>query len=299
MLARLQKFTTLFLLAAAAGWAWWFCSTGRPLYAGLGAALIVFSYAVFLAIEFVLLRFVHGDDPAPRATPLQLLSAWWGEVLAAPKVFCWNQPFRSRRYPDQLHRGRRGLVLVHGFVCNRGLWNAWLPRLQARGIPFVAVNMEPVFGSINDYAPTVEAAVRRVEQATGHAPVVVGHSMGGLAIRAWMSAFAGGERVHRVVTIGSPHRGTWLARFGMSTNSREMAQETSWQKALRSRESEAQFARFTCFYSHCDNIVFPASTATLPGADNRHVTGVAHVHLLDAPEVFDEVMRWVEPEAAG
>ena len=40
-----------------------------------------------------------------------------------------------------------------------------------------------------------------------------------------------------------------------------------------------RFAKFTCCYSHCDNIVFPASTATLPGATNLHIPGTAHVHL--------------------
>ena len=36
---------------------------------------------------------------------------------------------------------------------------------------------------------------------------------------------------------------------------------------------------------------------TLPGADNRHVAGSAHVHLADQPEVFDEVWRRLEAAA--
>jgi triacylglycerol esterase/lipase EstA (alpha/beta hydrolase family) len=191
--------------------------------------------------------------------------------------------------------GRRGLVLVHGFVCNRGLWNRWMLRLRERDVPFIAVNLEPVFGSISDYASTIEQAVQRMQEVTGLAPVLVGHSMGGLAIRAWAAAFAGRGRADRIVTIGSPHRGTWLGRFGTSRNAREMAFGTDWQRALEANESEGDFSNFTCFYSHCDNIVFPASTATLPDADNRHVTGSAHVQLIDQPEVFDEVLTWVRP----
>ena len=296
MLARLQQFTTLTLLTAAALWAAWFLRSGRPASALLGAFFIVFGYALFLAFEFVLVWFVHGDDPSLQARAGQLLRAWFGEVLTAPRVFCWQQPFRWQREPDflPLSGGRRGVVLVHGFVCNRGLWNRWMPRLRERGIPFVALNLEPVFGSISDYAPLIEEAVQRVEQATGQAPVLVGHSMGGLAIRAWLAAFKGGARVHRVVTVGSPHRGTWLGRFGTSRNAREMALGTDWQRALEASESALHFARFTCFYSHCDNIVFPASTATLPGADNRHVAGVAHVQMLDHPEVISEVVAWAE-----
>ncbi|HET7794206.1 MAG TPA: alpha/beta fold hydrolase [Rhizobacter sp.] len=301
MLARFQQFITLSLLLAAALWAAWFLQRGSPVWALAGAALIVFGYAIFLAAEFVMLRFVHGSDPAPRASLGQLLRAWWAEVHTAPRVFCWQQPFRSMLEPDfvPVQPGRRGVVLVHGFVCNRGFWNRWMPRLRERGVPFVAVNLEPVFGTISDYAPIIEQAAVRIEQSTGLPPVVVGHSMGGLAIRAWLNAYAATHRVHRVVTIGSPHRGTWLGRFGFSTNAREMAMGTDWQRALEATESAEHFERFTCFYSHCDNIVFPASNATLPGADNRHVAGAAHVHLADQPEVLSEVLAWVEPSSSA
>jgi triacylglycerol lipase len=301
MLARLQRFTTLSLLAAAALWAVFFYRNGHPAWAGVGVVLIVFGYALFLAIEFLLVWRVHGDDRAPKASGAQLLKAWWGETHTAPRIFCWQQPFRSRLVPDHLPaaNGRRGLVLVHGFVCNRGLWNRWMLRLREQDVPFIAVNLEPVFGSISDYAPTIEQAVQRMQGVTGLAPVLVGHSMGGLAIRAWAAAFAGRDRAHRIITIGSPHRGTWLGRFGTSRNAREMALGTDWQRALEANESEGHFSNFTCFYSHCDNIVFPASTATLPGADNRHVTGSAHVQLIDQPEVFDEVLTWVRPASSS
>jgi triacylglycerol lipase len=96
------------------------------------------------------------------------------------------------------------------------------------------------------------------------------------------------------VTIGSPHRGTFLGRFGHAHNTRQMCLGSEWQLQLASREPPLRFERFTCFYGHCDNVVFPASTATLPGADNRHVAGVAHVHMAHQEEVFHEVLRWVD-----
>ena len=71
----------------------------------------------------------------------QLLSAWCQECLIAPRVFLWRQPFRSAAIADSVPaaaRGRRGVVLVHGFFCNRGLWNPWMQRLEEEGVPFVA-----------------------------------------------------------------------------------------------------------------------------------------------------------------
>jgi hypothetical protein len=296
MLARLLQGLVLGLLLLAAGGAAWGWQRGQP---GMAAAWVLFVlglHAWVMALEFALLRHAHGDDPAPRATAAQLIGAWWHEAIAAPLVFGWRQPFRSRAVPDHLPAdatGRRGVLLVHGFVCNRGLWNPWLKRLQLQGTPFVAVNLEPVFGSIDDTLPVIDAAMDRLEAATGLAPVAVGHSMGGLALRAWLTQSGAPDRLQHVITLGTPHHGTWLARFAMTRNSRQMQRMSHWLQALKQHEPPGHGARFTCFYSHCDNIVFPPSTATLPGADNRHVPGHAHVHLASFEGWWQALQPWL------
>src|SRR5689334_6052639 len=100
MLARLQQFTTLGLLALALAWAALFIHNGSPGLAVIGVLVIVFGYALFLAAEFVMLWRVNRTDPTPRASVWQHVAAWWGEVMMAPRVFCWRQPFRSQAVPD-------------------------------------------------------------------------------------------------------------------------------------------------------------------------------------------------------
>ncbi len=300
MLARLQQFTTLGALLLAVLWAAACWRAGQPAWGLAGAVLVLGGYALVLAVEFALLGQVHGDDPTPRATPTQLRRAWWHEVRAAPRVFCWRQPFCSQRWPDSLSadaRGRRGVLFVHGFVCNRGLWNPWLRRLADQRVPAVAVNLEPVFGGIDDYIRIIEAAMRQLEACTGVPPVIVAHSMGGLAVRRWWAEHGGEGRVHHAITIGTPHQGTWLARFAMSRNARQMQQRSPWLTALAAREPAARAQRYTCFYSHCDNIVFPPAAATLPGARNCHLPGVAHVQMADEPQPWAELQRLLQPHA--
>lgn len=303
MLARLQQLITLSLFVAALVWLVWCVQGGQVAIGIAGASLVVFAYACVLAVEFGLLWFVHGEDPAPRATPLELLQAWWGEVLMGPLVFYWRQPFRAGAFSDVLSselRGKRGVLLVHGFVCNRGFWNPWLTQLRAASIPHTAINLEPVFGSIDSYVQKVEQGICTLEAITGLPPVVVAHSMGGLAVRAWMRDMrAADARVHRVITIGSPHHGTWLGRFAHTPNTRQMALNSPWIRSLAAQEPAERYQYFTCFYSNCDNIAFPPSSATLPGADNRHLAGWSHVHLAFHPVVFDELMRWLEPLPAA
>lgn len=282
-LARLQQAITLFLLSCALAWLAWHWRDS-PLLAVAGFVAIAMAYSAFLAVEFMALRFVSRGDSAPRPTWRELAHAWLRETVTAPRVFCWRQPFRWREVPDRLEAApsqpaRRGAVFIHGFVCNRGFWTPWLKELRARGHSFVAVNLEPVFGSIDEYVPIVEDAVLRVTQATGMAPVLVCHSMGGLAARAWLRTMSADARVHHVITIGSPHHGTWLARFSRLKNGRQMRLQSEWLRHLERGGDEKRNANFTCWYSNCDNISFPASTATLAGADNRLVRGAAHVDL--------------------
>jgi triacylglycerol esterase/lipase EstA (alpha/beta hydrolase family) len=137
-----------------------------------------------------------------------------------------------------------------------------------------------------------------MEVAGGSPPVLVAHSMGGLAVRAWLTTSGADSRVHRVITLGTPHHGTWLARFGRTTNARQMRIGSPWLISLAQREPAARYAKFTCCYSHCDNIVFPASTATLPGARNLHVPGTAHVHLAFQGAAFAELLSWIQPTPA-
>ena len=298
MLAHIQRLITLCLVVAAAGWLAYFGQRSAGL-AITGFLLIALGYTGFLAIEFIALRFVNKADPAPQPSWRELLSAWLGETRTAPLVFCWRQPFRAQAVPDQLaspspQKGKRGVVFVHGFFCNRGLWTPWLKRLQGSGHAFVALNLEPVFGSIDDYAAQIDAAVEQVTRVTGVPPLLVCHSMGGLAARAWLKIMRAEARVHHVVTIGTPHRGTWLARFGHGSNNQQMRLMSDWQAQLDHDMPADRHARFTCWYSNCDNLVFPTSTATLAGADNRLVRGVAHVQLAFVPEVMNATLALLD-----
>lgn len=284
-------------VVASLGWFSWFLDRSSWL-ATVGALTILLGYALVLAVEFVAVAWVNRGDAVPAANARALFGAWWQEVWVAPRIFCWYQPFRWQALPDSStalapnQPQTPAVVLVHGFVCNRGFWLPWMRELRTLDIPYTSVNLEPVFGSIADYVPVIEEAVQRAEQLTGRPPVLVCHSMGGLAARAWLAhGSPAAQRVRQVITIGTPHHGTWISRFSRAPNGRQMRQKHEWLGALLAREAATAatpHSRFVCWYSNADNIVFPASSAMLLGADNRHVPGMAHVALAFHPRVMRE-----------
>lgn len=269
MNGRLQRIWVLLRLAVAAWVGWRF---------GWGWGLLTLGlHAAILAGGFVQLRWVNRPAPGWRA----LLRAWAGEVVASELAFSWRQPWREWAEPDHLPAGAtQGVLLVHGFSCNRGRWNGWMKRLREQGTAFVAPSLEPAFGSIDAYADEIEAGVRRLEARTGRMPLLVAHSMGGLALRAWWRRYGAAHEAPHVVTLGTPHQGTRMAAFGQGHNARQMRLRSAWLAEL------PPLPDVDCFWTPCDQIVNPAERAIQPGARAHRLDGVGHMGLVHSDETW-------------
>jgi len=272
MNGRLQRIWVLIRLAAALAVGWRFGWAWGVLTLGLHAAI--------LAGGFVQLRWVNR--PAPGRS--QLLSAWAKEVVASELAFSWRQPWREWAEPDHLPAGAaQGVLLVHGYSCNRGRWNGWMKKLRQQGVAFIAPSMEPAFGSIDAYADEIEAGVRKLKALTGRMPILCAHSMGGLALRAWWRHYGAGHEAPHVITLGSPHQGTRMAALGLGINAQQMRLGNAWLAALPGLPD------VDCFWTPCDQIVNPAERAILPGARAHRLDGVGHMGLVHADEAWDFV----------
>jgi pimeloyl-ACP methyl ester carboxylesterase len=256
-------------------------------------------YTAYVAILFIVIHYLNSKDLQPRSTWWALFQAFVREASTAPAVFLWRQPFRTQAISDALQPSNKaGVVFIHGFFCNRAFWSLWMAQLQSQNRAFASVTLEPAFGSIDDYAAIVEAAVAKVTQATGQAPTLICHSMGGLAARAWLrSNAANDDRIKRVITIGTPHFGTALSTEKALLpfiNTLQMQRLGTWTQQLAKDEPPSRYSKFTCWYSNCDNIVVPTSTAMLPGADNRFVTAQGHVSMAFSQQVMQESLALLD-----
>ncbi len=305
MIARIQQGIALFLLALLGICFWWLGSS----FLGVLEVILAVAgiYITYLAILFIAIHIINRPDPQPRAALGALIQAWLREAIAAPQVFLWWQPFRHRAIADHVapnpssnstSNTKRGVVFIHGFFCNRGFWTPWMRQLLAQNHAFASVTLEPAFGSIDDYAALVEAAVVKVTEATGQAPTLICHSMGGLAARAWLRVSTENDaRIKRVITIGTPHFGTALSTEKALlpfTNTHQMQRLGAWTQQLAKDEPASRYAKFTCWYSNCDNIVVPTSTAMLPGADNRLVTAQGHVSMAFNARVMQDSLALLD-----
>jgi pimeloyl-ACP methyl ester carboxylesterase len=269
----------------------------------IGLYVLVLGHPTVLAAEMILARRIAVRNAAVRARWRDMPRALLGEWSESTRIFGWRMPWRANAVPDHLPqtaRGLRGVLFIHGYICNRGLWNPWMRRLLKLDRAFVAVSLEPLFTDIDDYIPQIERAVHRLEAATGLAPVIVAHSMGGLVARAWLRSRAthrrsdGTDEAARLITLGTPHRGTWLAGAGRTASARQMRMDSPWMAGLAGREPPTLPGLITSWWSECDQIVYPAPTAVFPGSEARQLRGVGHIALTAREEIWNEIRRRID-----
>jgi len=250
----------------------------------------------------------YGSEtpPAHRLTNAQACALFAGEFRATLWSSSWALPFKSVRQfhaaPDKMRPGSLPVLLVHGWGCNSGYWKPMSRALARANISHRAVSLEPVLADIDQYVSTIHTAVEELCSETGsQSVVIVGHSMGGLATRAYLRKY-GRARVAQLVTLGSPHHGTVLANFGRGANSRQMhlhgGAPSAWLQQLNAEESAEVRARIVSVYSHHDNIIAPQTSSHLPGARNIEYRGIGHVALGLHPLIHARVIAEVRSASA-
>ena len=111
-------------------------------------------------------------------------------------------------------------------------------KLRWHGIRVGAVSLEPPFASIDALAAQLDREIEDFLQAgaTSGKLVLVTHSMGGLAARAYLKRH-GAARVAKLITLACPHHGTRLAYLGLGHNAREMRPGSAWLCTLAEGEA--------------------------------------------------------------
>ncbi|MFN9774075.1 MAG: esterase/lipase family protein, partial [Burkholderiales bacterium] len=268
MIARLQAWLLVGQFVLGVVLAGWLGGSGRTSIAvavAIGVVAPLALHAGILTLDFALAWAVRGERPtdAPRHGFWPSLRSWLvayvREIIDSTRTFSFAQPLLAARpFATGTVAGERlPVLLIHGYFCNRALWRPMAARLAAAGHAVEALDLEPPFASIDDYAPRIADAVEALRVSTGAARVaLVGHSMGGLAARAYLRAF-GDDAVACVVTLGTPHHGTVHASFGRGRNVRQMRRDSDWLRALAADEPRERLERFTIVLSWQDNIVAP------------------------------------------
>ena len=258
-----------------------------------GIALLAASHPAAIAFNFAVSRFA-GDPvpPAHRLTAWRALTMWDAEIDASMRGLWFATPFlcsrpAARPAPDTPLRALP-ILFVHGYFCNRAVWLSFMRDAASRGYLCEAVTLHDPFAPIESHGVAIGAAidglldVARAAGTPAERVLVVAHSMGGLVVRSY-AATTGDRRIAHAVTLGTPHRGTFTARFGSFASVVQMRRDSPWIAALAAAEEAGgglPRAACTTLFSHHDDIVYPQTTGALAGTRAIALGGIGHVQLL-------------------
>lgn len=262
-------------------------SGAHPAFAVLAAVAVEPTLqALLLAPQFIT-GALKDKLPGPRLSPWAALRLWGRETWICWRMFGWYLPYRSRfAEPRITHNpATPAVLLIHGYVCNRAVWRPLLASKTLSHCNVATLNLEPVFAPIDNYAASIHRAIEDLRQRSGASHVtLVCHSMGGLAARTYLRQY-GARLVRRVITLATPHQGTWFARFGFGFNAQQM-QTGSPYLAQLARDTARHAELFTCIGSNDDNLIVPRAGLWLQGAENIVIEKTGHLTLIAAPATY-------------
>jgi pimeloyl-ACP methyl ester carboxylesterase len=225
--------------------------------------------------------------------------AWLSTHLALYPLGLWGRPegYEGFGYSvEKLPPVQRGLVigdveaagtpilLIHGMVDNRSIFTLLRRGLRRRGFGRVlSINYSPLTTDVRRAAVRLAEEVETLVAETGYERIhVVGHSLGGLIARYYVTRLGGDSRVHTLVTLGTPHAGTLNAYAFQSNLCRQLRPGSALMRELSEPVPSCQ-TRFVAYWSNLDQMVFPQRNASLDHPDlvvrNVEMHGVGHMSL--------------------
>jgi hypothetical protein len=187
------------------------------------------------------------------------------------------------------------ILLLHGMVDNRSIFALLRRDLRRRGFGrVVTMNYRIWTSDVRAAARQLADTVESICEQTGYERIhIVGHSLGGLVARYYVQRLGGDARVHTLVTLGTPHRGTHVARVVPAGICQQMVPGSDVLEELDEPAADCE-TRFVSFWSDIDALISPKESARLDHPDltarNILVRGVGHLSLPIHRQVVHEIV---------
>jgi triacylglycerol lipase len=206
--------------------------------------------------------------------------------------------------------GDEPLLLVHGFLDTGETpwWDVLTGYLQDIGystdeIYVISLGDIPLttVDSPTDYADAVEEHLRRISDFHESEVDIIAHSMGGLDSRWAIEKQGADQYVDDLITLGTPHQGTYAAYLAYITpGGRNMIPGSDFLTELNDGQL-ADGVSYTALWSSCDGLILPDEYAKLPPSmlDStsvaRNICAGCHLHvdLVYHREVFEQYYEYL------
>ena len=177
-------------------------------------------------------------------------------------------------------------ILVPGFGDDTGILRGLERYLQEAGMAAYALSPQPSNGVVGIEVLAQQLAATIDQQfPTATALNLVGFSMGGLICRSYLQQYGGLARTERLITIATPHQGTWTAYTYNRPACQQMRPGSQFLATLNRDLSALQQVNFTSIWTPFDLTILPATSSYLPVGEMVQVWSPFHYTLLVDPRI--------------
>jgi triacylglycerol esterase/lipase EstA (alpha/beta hydrolase family) len=176
----------------------------------------------------------------------------------------WQRPGPAMR---SVHPRRTPVLLVHGYAGTEHMWHPLRAALADAGFDHVtALRYNTFRADIRSVADWLVDQADRTMNACGTRGVhLVGHSMGGLIVRAAVQTRGLGDRARTAITLATPHHGTPYARFVPGPCARQMHPGSAFLRELAAGARSGP-TRWVDIEAVADRVVSPTADRWSPGS---------------------------------
>ena len=184
--------------------------------------------------------------------------------------------------------------MIHGLWNTSSIFSSIASKLEDIGIEYFAPTLNHSYGmtSINDLTYTFNELI--LEKYGLEKEIdILGFSMGGIIGRYWIQKFNGYKRTKRFISIGSPHKGTFIAQLVPQYPFRGISEMKINSKFLRElAKNDFLLDDIECinFFTYWDLMVFPGWCTNLDLAKKISVKVYKHRNLVRNKSAVDKII---------
>jgi triacylglycerol lipase len=158
------------------------------------------------------------------------------------------------------------IVFVHGFWDKSSVFKSMSTYLKDKGWQvYDNFDIIPNNGMISMEEMAEQLAGYVNAQLGTEAPfLLLGFSMGGLVSRYYVQNMGGINRIKHLITISSPHHGTWMAYLFNRKACIQMRPNSSFLNSLNAELNFLQRIRLTSIWANYDTTIIPNNSSHLP-----------------------------------
>ena len=189
---------------------------------------------------------------------------------------------------------RNPIILIHDLWNNSSIFSSISSKLDDIGIEYFAPTLKHSYGMTSIIDLTIILNELILEKYGLEKELdILGFSMGGIIGRYWLQKFNGYKRTRRFISIGSPHKGTFMAQLVPKFPFRGISEMKIKSKFLRElAKNDFLLDDIECinFFTYWDLMVFPSWWTNLNLGEKISVKVYKHRNLVRNNSVVDKII---------